>query len=63
MAELMVTLNRLVNPKRSDERSVLDALTRSADGLDADYSLRQQHNNLNMYCRLPAEGLQYIERP
>jgi hypothetical protein len=63
VAELMITLNRSVNPKRAAERSVMDALARSADGLDSDYPLRWQPDNLNMFFRLAAEGLQHIERP
>ena len=63
LAELMVTLNRSANPKRTSESTVLEALVRSADGLDYDYPLRWQPENLNMYFRLAAEGLQYIERP
>lgn len=63
IAELMVSLNRSVNPKHAAERSVLDALARSADGLDYDYPLRLQPDNLNLYFRLAAEGLQHIEHP
>lgn len=59
----MVSLNRSVNPKHAAERSVLDALARAADGLDYDYPLRLQPDNLNLYFRLATEGLQHIEHP
>jgi hypothetical protein len=59
----MATLNRTVHPDRAKERSPLDALARSADGLDYEYPLRLQPDNLNMFFRLAAEGLHHIERP
>ena len=60
IAKLMVTVDQTVNPKPAAERSVLDALSRSADGLDFDYPLRWQPNNIEQFLQLAAEGLQRI---
>jgi hypothetical protein len=49
-----------LHASRAAERSVLYALSRSADGLDYYYPLRWQPDNIEQFLQLAAEGLQRI---
>jgi len=60
-AELLADLDRTMHGNRADQE-LLNALKRSADGLDTDYPLRWQPSAMNNFFHYAAKTLQELDR-
>jgi hypothetical protein len=63
ISELMSALSVALGPKRGAEPWRLDALQRSADGLDFEYPLKWQPGAIQGYLEIAAQVLQEMSTP
>ena len=58
ISELVSALNRALGPRRGAEQESINALKRSADGLDFDYPLKWQPGAIQGFLEIAAQVLQ-----